>query len=54
MGTGLVCSVGLRRSRIAWSIGDLLDTALATQRIDPVVIAPDRRRAFHVIEGGKT
>jgi hypothetical protein len=36
-----------------WSIGDLLDTALATQPIDPVVTAPDRRRAFRVIEGGR-
>jgi hypothetical protein len=35
------------------SIGDLLDAALATQPIDPVVTAPDRRRAFTVIEGGK-
>ena len=36
-----------------WSIGELLDAALATQPIDPVVTAPDRRRAFTVIEGGK-
>jgi IS1 family transposase len=36
-----------------WSIGDLLDAALATQPIDPVVTAPDRRRAFRVIEGGR-
>ena len=33
--------------------GDLLDAALATQPIDPVVTAPDRRRTFRVIEGGK-
>jgi hypothetical protein len=26
---------------------------LATQPIDPVVTAPDRRRAFRMIEGGK-
>jgi IS1 family transposase len=38
----------------AWSIGDLLDAALATQPIDPVVTAPDRRRRFRVIEGGKS
>ena len=25
-----------------WSIGELLDAALATQTIDPVVTAPDR------------
>jgi hypothetical protein len=37
----------------AWSIGELVDAALATQPIEPVVTAPDRRRAFTVIEGGK-
>jgi hypothetical protein len=37
----------------AWSIGELIDAALATQPIDPVVAAPDRRRAFRVIDGGK-
>jgi IS1 family transposase len=36
-----------------WSIGELLDAALATQPIDPVVTALDRRRRFRVIEGGK-
>lgn len=36
-----------------WSIGDLIDAALATQPIDPVVTALDRRRRFQVIEGGK-
>lgn len=36
-----------------WTVGDLLDAALATQPIDPVVTAPDRRRRFEVIEGGK-
>jgi hypothetical protein len=37
-----------------WSIGELLDAALATQPIDPVVTAPDRRRRFRIIQGGKT
>lgn len=37
----------------AWSLGELLDAALATQPIDPVVTAPDRRKRFKVIEGGK-
>lgn len=37
-----------------WTVGDLLDAALATQPIDPVVTAPDRRRRFQVIEGGRT
>jgi IS1 family transposase len=36
-----------------WTIGDLLDAALATQPIDPVVTAPDRRNRFAVIDGGK-
>jgi hypothetical protein len=36
-----------------WSVGDLLDAALATQPIEPVVTPPDRRRQFRVIEGGK-
>jgi len=36
-----------------WSVGDLLDAALATQPIDPVVTAPDRRKLFRVIEGGR-
>jgi len=36
-----------------WSIGELLDAALATQPITPVTTAPDRRRRFRVIEGGK-
>jgi hypothetical protein len=34
-----------------WSVGDLLDAALATQPIDPVVTAP--QRLFRVIVGGK-
>lgn len=37
-----------------WTIGDLLDAALATQPIDPVVTAPDRRKRFRVIDGGKS
>lgn len=36
-----------------WTIGDLLDAAMATQPIDPVVTAPDRRKQFKVIDGGK-
>ena len=35
-----------------WTIGDLLDAALATQPAAPEN-APDRRRQFRVIEGGK-
>ena len=36
-----------------WTIGDLLDAALATQPITPVTTAPDRRKRFTVIEGGR-
>jgi IS1 family transposase len=36
-----------------WAIGDLIDAALATQPITPVTSAPDRRRKFTVIDGGK-
>jgi IS1 family transposase len=38
----------------AWSIGELLDAALAVATPDPTETAPDRRRRFRVIEGGKT
>ena len=37
-----------------WSIGELIDAALATQPVNPVVPAPERRRRFRVIEGGKS
>jgi len=36
-----------------WTIGDLLDAALATQPITPTTTAPDRRKLFRVIDGGK-
>jgi IS1 family transposase len=36
-----------------WAIGDLIDAALATQPIKPVPTAPDRRKTFQVIQGGK-
>jgi len=36
-----------------WTIGDLIDAALATQPIAPVTTAPDRRKRFRVIEGGR-
>ncbi len=37
----------------AWTIGQLLDAALATQPIAPVTTAPERRKRFTVIEGGR-
>lgn len=36
-----------------WTIGDLVDAALATQPIKPETTAPDRRKRFTVIEGGQ-
>jgi hypothetical protein len=36
----------------AWSISELLDAALATEPSAPEN-APDRRRRFRVIEGGR-
>jgi hypothetical protein len=36
-----------------WSIGELIDAALATLPVEPVTTAPDRRRRFQVIEGGR-
>jgi IS1 family transposase len=38
----------------AWSIGALIDAALATQPIAPVMTAPERRKGFTVIDGGKS
>jgi IS1 family transposase len=37
-----------------WTIGALIDAALATQPITPVPTAPERRKRFTVIEGGKS
>lgn len=36
-----------------WSIGELLDAALAVEPPAPTTSAPDRRRQFRVIQGGK-
>ncbi len=36
-----------------WTIAELVEAALATQPIAPVPTAPDRRKLFRVIEGGK-
>jgi IS1 family transposase len=36
-----------------WTVADLIEAALATQPIDPVVTAPDRRQRFRVVQGGK-
>ena len=47
-------AVALGIAERVWTLGDLIDAALATQPIEPVVTAPDRRRRLRVIEGGKT
>jgi hypothetical protein len=36
-----------------WAIGELIDAALATQPITPITTAPERRKLFTVIEGGR-
>jgi IS1 family transposase len=36
-----------------WTIADLIEAALATQPITPETTAPDRRKRFRVIEGGR-
>jgi hypothetical protein len=36
-----------------WSIGDLLDAALVAAPSGPTETAPDRRRRFRVIDGGR-
>jgi hypothetical protein len=45
--------VALGVAERVWTIGDLLDTALATQLISPTTTAPNRRKLFRVIDGGK-
>jgi hypothetical protein len=36
-----------------WTIADMIDAALATQPIKPETTAPQRRKRFTVIDGGK-
>jgi hypothetical protein len=36
-----------------WTIADLIEAALVTQPITPTTTAPDRRKRFRVIEGGR-
>jgi hypothetical protein len=40
-------------ARHVWSIGELIDAALAVAPAAPTKTAPDRRRRFRVIEGGR-
>jgi len=46
-------AMAIGRTDHAWSIGELLDAALAVAPREPTTTAPDRRRRFRVIEGGK-
>jgi len=46
-------AVALGLADRVWTIGDLLDAALATLPVEPETTAPGRRRRFRVIEGGK-
>ena len=46
-------AVALGIAERAWTIGDLIDAALATLPTEPVVTGPDRRRRLRVINGGK-
>ncbi len=36
-----------------WSIGELLDASLALGPVEPTTTAPERRRQFRVIQGGR-
>lgn len=46
-------AMALKITDHVWSIGELIDAALATQPIAPVTTAPQRRQRFRVIEGGR-
>lgn len=47
-------AVGLGIAERVWAIGDLLDAALAVEPPAPTETAPDRRRRFRVIQGGRS
>jgi len=51
--TKTVPAMALRLTDHAWSIGDLRDKAVSLVPEMPVTTAPDRRRRFRIIEGGK-
>ncbi len=51
---GTTPAVALGITDHVWSIGELIDAALAAVPPKPMPTAPDRRRQFRVIEGGKT
>jgi hypothetical protein len=45
--------MALGNARHVWSIGELIDAALAVAPAELTETAPGRRRRFRVIEGGK-
>jgi IS1 family transposase len=47
-------AMALKIADHVWSIGELIDAALAIQPVDPVVADPDRRRWLRLIEGGRS
>jgi IS1 family transposase len=47
-------AVALGVTERVWTIGDLLDAALAVTPQEPTTTAPDRRKSFRVIDGGKS
>jgi hypothetical protein len=46
-------AMALGIAKHVWSIGDLLNAALAVAPPAPTETAPDQRRRFRVIEGGR-
>jgi hypothetical protein len=46
-------AVALGIANHMWSIGELIDAALIAVPFKPTPAAPDRRRQFRVIQGGK-
>jgi hypothetical protein len=46
-------AVALGVTEHVWSIGELIDAALKAVPVKPAPTAPDRRRQFRVIQGGK-
>jgi hypothetical protein len=45
--------VALKLTKEPWSIGELIDAALAAQPTTPPTTTPDRRGRFRVVERGK-
>jgi IS1 family transposase len=46
-------AMALKITNRVWSIGELIDAALAAQPAEPTLTPPERRKRFRVIEGGK-